>query len=209
MNQNEWIEIGHIVAAQGLDGEVRVYPDSDFPERFLEPGTRWIQPLGAKAPQPIELLEGRLIPGKGLYVVTLDGIDTREQAEALQKAKLLVPVSDRPQLEDNEYHVQDLLGLEVYIQETGQNLGVVVDLITAGNDLLEVKLLSQNNEEENPEESEVSPKPTPNRKSKIKKPRRKTNRPKTILIPFVQEIVPVVDLQKGRIEITPPEGLIE
>ncbi|MBD0341191.1 MAG: ribosome maturation factor RimM, partial [Microcoleus sp. Co-bin12] len=24
---SEWIEIGKIVAAQGLDGEVRVYPD--------------------------------------------------------------------------------------------------------------------------------------------------------------------------------------
>jgi 16S rRNA processing protein RimM len=64
-------------------------------------------------------------------------------------------------------------------------------------------------EEANPEESDTSPKPAPNRKSKIKKPRRKTNRPKTILIPFVQAIVPVVDLDKGRIEINPPEGLIE
>ncbi|MBP0029827.1 ribosome maturation factor RimM [Roseofilum sp. Guam] len=205
MSQNEWIEIGHIVAAQGLDGQVRVYPDSDFPERFLEAGTRWIQRLGEKTPQPIELLDGRLIPGKGLYVLTFDGIDTRDRAEALKKAKLFVPVSDRPPLEDNEYHVQDLLGLDVWIQETGKNLGVVVDIIAAGNDLLEVKLLNQ----KPAEESEVSPKTVPNRKSKIKKPRRQNNRPKTILIPFVEEIVPVVDLEKGRIEINPPEGLIE
>ncbi|HBR00701.1 MULTISPECIES: ribosome maturation factor RimM [unclassified Roseofilum] len=208
MSQNEWIEIGHIVAAQGLDGQVRVYPDSDFPERFLEPGMRWIQRLGEKIPQPIELLDGRLIPGKGLYVLTFDGIDTRDRAEALKKAKLFVPVSDRPQLEDNEYHVQDLLGLDVWIQETGENLGVVIDLITAGNDLLEIKLLNQKDAAD-PEESEVSPKPIPSRKSKIKKPRRQTNRPKTVLIPFVKEIVPVVDLEKGKIEITPPEGLIE
>jgi len=209
MSQNEWIEIGHIVAAQGLNGEVRVYPDSDFPERFLEPGTRWIQRLGEKTPQPIELLEGRLIPGKGLYVLTFDGIQTRDRAEGLRKAKLFVPSGDRPQLEHNEYHVQDLLGLDVYILETGVNLGVVIDIIPAGNDLLEVKLLHQQNHEPDPEPSEVAPKSTPNRKSKLKKPRRKTNRPKTILVPFVEEIVPVVDLEKGRIEITPPEGLIE
>ncbi|MDB9518163.1 ribosome maturation factor RimM [Roseofilum reptotaenium CS-1145] len=208
MSQNEWIEIGHIVAAQGLDGQVRVYPDSDFPERFLEAGTRWIQRLGEKIPQPIELLDGRLIPGKGLYVLTFDGIDTRDRAEALKKAKLFVPVSDRPPLEDNEYHVQDLLGLDVWIQETGKNLGVVVDIIAAGNDLLEVKLLHQNDPAELAE-GEDAPKPIPNRKSKIKKPRRQTNRPKTVLIPFVEEIVPVVDLEKGKIEITPPEGLIE
>ncbi|MCJ8279194.1 MAG: ribosome maturation factor RimM, partial [Rivularia sp. ALOHA_DT_140] len=32
---------------------------------------------------------------------------------------------------------------------------------------------------------------------------------KTVLIPFVKEIVPVVDLEAGRIEITPPDGLLE
>ncbi|MGL5511579.1 MAG: ribosome maturation factor RimM, partial [Microcoleaceae cyanobacterium] len=36
----DFIEIGKIVAAHGLLGEVRVYPESDFPERFLEPGQR-------------------------------------------------------------------------------------------------------------------------------------------------------------------------
>ena len=42
--QQKWLEIGTIVAAQGLRGEVRVYPSSDFPERFLEPGTRIASP---------------------------------------------------------------------------------------------------------------------------------------------------------------------
>ncbi|MEY3825444.1 MAG: hypothetical protein RLZZ148_256, partial [Cyanobacteriota bacterium] len=32
---------------------------------------------------------------------------------------------------------------------------------------------------------------------------------KTILIPFVKEIVPVVDLKEKRILITPPTGLLE
>jgi len=31
----------------------------------------------------------------------------------------------------------------------------------------------------------------------------------TVLIPFVQEIVPVVDLEAGRIEVLPPPGLLE
>jgi 16S rRNA processing protein RimM len=29
-----WMEIGAIVGAQGIKGEVKVYPNSDFPERF-------------------------------------------------------------------------------------------------------------------------------------------------------------------------------
>lgn len=32
---------------------------------------------------------------------------------------------------------------------------------------------------------------------------------RTVLIPFVEEIVPEVDLEAGTVEITPPEGLLE
>ena len=38
-----WLTIGMIVAPQGLKGEVRVNPSTDFPDRFLNPGNRWLQ----------------------------------------------------------------------------------------------------------------------------------------------------------------------
>ena len=34
----EFLVVGQVVAAQGLKGEVRVLPASDFPQRFTEPG---------------------------------------------------------------------------------------------------------------------------------------------------------------------------
>lgn len=170
-----WLQIGKIVSPQGLRGEVRVYPDSDFPERFESPGTRWLWRAGEK-PQPIELVSGRYIEGKGLYVLKLAGVDDCDCAEALRSWLLLVPESDRPTLGEDEYHVLDLIGLEVFNQLTQTVVGKVVDIIPAGNDLLEVKLDSQ---------------------------------AKTVLIPFVHAIAPVVDLEKGRIEIIPPAGLLE
>lgn len=117
--------------------------------------------------------------GKGLYVVKLVGIDDRGQAEALRGSKLLVPESDRPLLEEDEFHVRDLLQLEVFDQATQTLIGTVNDVFAAGNDLLEVKLTQ---------------------------PKDKTT---TVLIPFVKAIVPVVDLKQRRIEITPPAGLID
>ncbi|PMB09463.1 ribosome maturation factor RimM, partial [Fischerella thermalis CCMEE 5328] len=72
-----WIEIGTIVAPQGLRGEMRVYPDSDFPERFEVPGKRWLLRAGETEPQEVELLTGRIIEGKNLYVVKLAGVDDR------------------------------------------------------------------------------------------------------------------------------------
>ncbi len=202
MTSDQWIEIGTIVAPQGLDGQVRVYPDSDFPERFLEPGTRYLKRPGQSEPTAIELLSGRVVPGKGLYVLELEGIEDRDQAEALRDAKLFVPISDRPSLEEDEFHVVDLIDLEVFDHQTGEAIGVVSDVIPAGNDLLEVKLHKQ------PEPVEVKETPLPTRKSKIPKAKRVTSKPITVLVPFVKEIVPIVDLDTRRIEINPPPGLL-
>ncbi|HEY9668727.1 MAG TPA: ribosome maturation factor RimM [Coleofasciculaceae cyanobacterium] len=205
MANDDWLEIGTIVSPQGLRGELRVNPNSDFPERFEEPGQRFLQRPGDTRPQSVELLSGRYIPGKGLYVVQLGGVEDRDQAEALRGAKLFVPASDRPELGDDEYHVMDLLDLEVINQSTGEVIGIVVNVIPAGNDLLEVRLHKQ------PEPAPAQPEaPPPTRTSKIRKPKRQTApKPATILIPFVKAIAPVVDLQHGRIEITPPAGLLE
>jgi 16S rRNA processing protein RimM len=178
----DWMEIGTIVAPQGLHGEMRVYPDSDFPQRFEIPGKRWLLRTGEMKPQPVELLTGRYIEGKNIYVIRLAGVDDRNQAEELRGCKLMVPKSDRPQLEEDEYHVLDLIGLQVFMQESGELVGTVVEVIAAGNDLLEVKLHQP---------------PTSN------------NQQKNVLIPFVKAIAPVVDLETGRIEITPPLGLLE
>lgn len=40
---NEWLSVGKIVGVQGLQGELRVNPASDFPERFTAPGPRWLR----------------------------------------------------------------------------------------------------------------------------------------------------------------------
>ncbi len=201
---DDWLEIGTIVAPQGLKGQLRVSPNSDFPERFEQPGQRWLRRDNKMQPQPVELLGGYQIPGKNLYVVQLAGVEDRNQAEALRKCKLLVPQSDRPQLEEDEYHVSDLINLEVYNQLTGEIIGVVVDVFWAGNDLLEVKLHRQPPVEEvsTPDLSKIT------RTSKKRKFRGKKHKPVTVFIPFVKEIVPVVDIEVGRMEITPPPGLL-
>jgi 16S rRNA processing protein RimM len=171
-----WLEVGKIVGVQGLQGELRVYPETDFPERFETPGTRWLLRPGTTQPEPIKLKSGRYLNGKGLYVIKLAGITDRAQAEALRDCRIMVPQGDRPLLEQGEFHVADLLGLEVFDQATQKSIGIVTEVFAAGNDLLEVKLHDAK---------------TP------------------VLIPFVEAIVPVVDLAQRRIEITPPPGLIE
>jgi 16S rRNA processing protein RimM len=139
-----WLELGTIVAAQGLKGEVRIYPESDFPERFELPGQRWLLHPGHTQPEPVELLQGRYLNNKGLYVVKFAGIDQREQAESLKNCRVLVPQSDRPTLAPDEFHLEDLVGLTVINQQTQTVIGIVIGVAIAGNDLLEVQLQDAN-----------------------------------------------------------------
>lgn len=181
----DWVEIGRIVAPQGVKGEVRVYPSSDFPERFLEPGERWLKRPRSLTPETVELVRGRHIDGKGLYVVQLAGINSRDEAEALRDAVLLVPAGDRPQLDDDEFYVADLVGLRVIVQATGEAIGTVSDIFAAGNDLLEVTYYSATVENSPPA------------------------KPRKVLVPFVAAIVPVVNLAEQYLEINPPAGLLD
>ncbi|WP_254216878.1 ribosome maturation factor RimM [Synechococcus sp. CCY 9618] len=178
--------VGRFVAAQGMGGEARLLPLSDFPERFTRPGERWLQaPRGA--PQRVRLLAGRPVPGKSLFVLRLEGISDRTAAEALVGQHLLVPASDRPALEPGEFHLLDLVGLQVrLLADPTVAVGTVTDLIHAGNDLLEVELA--------PGPGEAGGSPSPSRR---------------LLIPFVEAIVPEVNLAEGWIGLTPPPGLLD
>nr|GEY89387.1 16S rRNA processing protein RimM [Tanacetum cinerariifolium] len=41
---SQFVEIGYVSSVHGLQGEVRVKPNTDFPEmRLSEPGKRWLK----------------------------------------------------------------------------------------------------------------------------------------------------------------------
>ena len=202
MTDTDWLEIGRIVAPQGVRGEIRIYPSSDFPERFLEPGPRWLQRPQGNQPEPITLVQGRYLEGKGLYVVKLDGIDDRTQAETLRGCALLVPAEDRPDLEDGEFYAADLIGLRVILQATGAEVGTVTDLYEAGNDLLEVTLHPSGPHAPDPNAPDSNA-PDPQESA------RPNHKPRKVLVPFVTAIVPDVDLAQGCLYLTPPDGLLD
>ena len=172
---DDWLSVGKIVGVQGLQGEMRVNPASDFPERFTAPGPRWLRSRKGGEPTEIQLKKGRQLPGKSLFVVRLEGIDNRSAAQALVGQELLVAGDDRPELAEGEFHLLDLVGLEARLTTDGPAIGTVTDLISGGNDLLEIK----------------------------------TADGRKLLIPFVEAIVPEVQLEDGWLLITPPPGLLE
>ncbi len=135
-----WLIVGKLVSPHGLHGEVKVNPLSEFPERFTKPGKRWLQQSN-KTPKEVDLISGRQVPGKSIYIIRLQTINNRNRAEALIGQNLLVHESHRPKLNANEFHFLDLVGLSAKLSREGSPIGEVTDLLKAGNDLLEIKLI--------------------------------------------------------------------
>jgi 16S rRNA processing protein RimM len=217
--REDWLLIGRIIGAHGLNGHVKVAIESDFPERFTEAGDRWLKKADGQ-PVLVKLVSGRYLEGKNQYLVKLAGVDFRDQAEALRQAELLVKGSDRLPLEPGEFHVSDLIGLAVIMQSDQTILGTVTDVFTTGHDMLEVTLVATADDSVADEPGEIKDISHPSIRAKAAeklkrqaqreaKKKAKKKAPKTLLIPFVEEIVPVVDIATGRIEITPPAGLID
>ena len=140
IEKDKWMSIGEIVAPQGLKGDIRIKPSSEFPERFTKPGKRWIQKTN-ELPTEIKLIKGTLIPGKSIYVLSIEGISNRSSAEEMIGWKLVIPVDSRPRLSKDEYHYFDLIGLEARKGPKKTLIGYVTDLIKGGNDLLEIELV--------------------------------------------------------------------
>jgi 16S rRNA processing protein RimM len=112
--------IGQIVGAFGLKGMVKVEPLTDFMDRFKK-GSRlrlkddWVQ------------VEEFTIH-KNRPLLKLSGVNNATAAEQLQWEYLEIPASAKPELDDDEYLSEDLIGLKVVTVE-GQELGEIDDVI--------------------------------------------------------------------------------
>ncbi len=133
--------------------------------------------------------EGRVLtvasvrPHAGRLLVRFEGVDDRTGAEALRGTLLTVDVHTLAPIEDpDEFHDHELEGLLV-VDTAGGELGTVREVLhSPGGDLLV-----------------IAPQPDPGPDSG----------PAEVLVPFVREIVPDVDLAARRVVLEPPEGLFE
>ena len=175
--KNEWLVVGLITSCHGIKGQLKVKSLSDFEERFLNPGIRWLQKEN-EPPSQIELTSGFKQPGKETFIIKLQGISNRNQAEQFKKYKILVKTNKIPKLKKEEFHLLELINLQVKTRENNELniIGRVIDLENEKNNLLVIEIFKNQ---------------------------------KKVLIPFVKEIVPLVDIKNNFLIINPPKGLLE
>ena len=116
------LAVARILGAKGLGGAVRVELLTDWPER-LEPGIElWLDG------SPRSLRVARIERGGRSTVLHLDGIATREAAEALVGRYLEAPAQPLP---EQTYYWDDLIGLRVE-EPDGRAIGELVEVFRAG-----------------------------------------------------------------------------
>lgn len=118
--------IGQITKPHGVNGEMRVQPHTDLPERFT-----WLDMvyIGERDPQPHEVTGVRL--HKNMVLLKLAGFNNRNEAETLRGQLLQVPEHEALPLEDGEYFLFQLIGLLV-VTDQGLELGELVEVIETG-----------------------------------------------------------------------------
>ncbi len=127
------VVVGAIMGAHGVRGDVRVKsftaePDAlfDYAPFLLETGEIALDPKRAR-------------PAKDHFVVTPTDPRQKEEWDALKGTRLYVPRDALPQPDEDEYYIDDLVGLDVFAGgETA--IGRVKAVLNHGaSDLVEVQ----------------------------------------------------------------------
>lgn len=116
------LAVASILGVKGLRGGLRVEALTDWPERIAQDAEVWLD--AAVEPTRIERVER----GGRTLVVYLEGINSREGAEALVGRYLEMPPRALP---DGAYYWDDLIGLSVH-DPRGREVGELVEIFRAG-----------------------------------------------------------------------------
>ncbi len=128
------VQIGEVVGAHGIQGEVRVALHTDFPERFEQLDSIYVRPRGRQG-RLMAISSQRIRPDKGQVLLRLEGIQDRDSAEALRGAGLWISEDQLVPLDDGSYYEFQIIGLMAKTTD-GQVLGEVSEIIhTGANDV--------------------------------------------------------------------------
>lgn len=122
----DYFEIGHIDNTHGLKGEMKVRNYSNNPKRFEELKNVLVEKNGTYIDYQIESVRYQ----KDIVLLKFQGIDTIEDAEKLKGNYIYIKREDAQTLQEGEYYVADLIGSEVYENDT--LIGVLDNIFTAG-----------------------------------------------------------------------------
>lgn len=129
------LQVGVITTTHGVRGEVKVFPTTDDASRFQE--LKSVMLDTGKEMRTLEIAGVKFF--KNLVILKFKGIDDINEVEQYRKKGLYVTRENAVALEENEYFIADLIGLQVQTSD-GEALGEIADVLQTGaNDVYVVR----------------------------------------------------------------------
>lgn len=131
--------IGKIVGAHGINGTLLILPLTDYPDRFFDMEELVLEKQG----KPVHTLTVRRIwpyEGKGTFFLQASGITDRETAETFKGSIITVAEDERIELPEDEYWIDDIVGLRAVENGTARELGILEEIMfTGSNDVYMIR----------------------------------------------------------------------
>lgn len=132
----EYLQVGVIVKAHGLKGEVNVFPTTDDPNRFKKLKKVYMD-TGRDGKKELNIERVKI--GSKFVIVKFKEYNDINEVERFRQKPLIIPREDAVKLEPGEYFLGDLEGMTV-VDEDGKELGTIMQVIQTGaNDVYEMK----------------------------------------------------------------------
>ncbi|MGI6308766.1 MAG: ribosome maturation factor RimM [Dethiobacteria bacterium] len=127
--------IGKVIAPFGIKGAVKIYPYTDFPERYRLLKKVKLEGKGFSQFKVIQKARRH----KNLWILHFEDCCTRDEAQKLVDLLVKIPSAQRMPLPSGSFYLDEILGLEV-IAVGGNKLGHVQDIMKTGsNDVYVIK----------------------------------------------------------------------
>ncbi len=123
------IIIGKITGAHGVRGELKVYPLTDDPRRFLKLKECFTCGQNFEKPEAVLCASARL--DRGNVLLKFEGVPDRDKAELLRGRFIAVTRDNAVKLKKDNYFITDLKGLKV-IDDVRGEVGTVIDCFETG-----------------------------------------------------------------------------
>ncbi len=124
-----YIRIARIVNTFGIQGEIKVIAETDFPEERFERGTELFIIRNGNEEARVTVKHAR--QQKGTYIISLEEFNNINQVEPFKGAWLAILAEDQETLPTDEYYHHQIIGLEVHTTE-GKYLGKIKEILPLG-----------------------------------------------------------------------------
>ena len=129
----ELLQVGVITSTHGVRGEVKVFPTTDDPNRFKS--LKHVLLDTGRDKKSLEVQGVKFF--KQFVILKFKGIDNINDIEMYKKRELWIPREEAQELEEDEYYIADLIGMDVVLED-GSKFGTLKDVIedTKGEEIL-------------------------------------------------------------------------